>query len=72
MTRKEHLDWAKERALQLLDLGRLEEAVNSLFSDMRKHKDLTDHPGITIGIMLMNNDKLSTDKDIRNWIEGFN
>jgi hypothetical protein len=72
MTRQEHLAWAKERALEYLDQGNPAGALASMVSDLRKHLELQDHPGIPVGFMTMLCDGLNTDDAVRHWIEGFN
>jgi hypothetical protein len=42
MTRQEHLDWAKKRALEYCDRGELQRALDSLISDLGEHPE-TDH-----------------------------
>jgi len=37
MTREQYIEWSKERALALLTVGRMHEAVASMMMDMRKH-----------------------------------
>ncbi len=37
MTREEHLEWAKQRALEYCDRGELQHALDSLISDLFKH-----------------------------------
>lgn len=39
MTRDEHLRWCKQRALEYLDRGELQDAVSSMLSDLNKHPD---------------------------------
>jgi hypothetical protein len=39
MTRKQYVQRSKERALALLSVGRVREAVASMMMDMRKHPD---------------------------------
>ncbi len=39
MTRQEHLDWCKKRALEYLDRGNVMEAIASMMSDMEKHPE---------------------------------
>lgn len=41
-TRTEHLTWCKERALEYVDTGRLDDALSSFMSDLRKHDDTAD------------------------------
>ena len=72
MTRQEHLDWAKRRALEYVDRGDLDEAFASMLSDLRKHPELENHAGATLGVMLHFGGQLSTREDMRKFIEGFN
>ena len=72
MTRTEHLQWAKDRAIELLDGGERLQAFTSMVSDLTKHDDLRDHVAINLGAMLIAAGHMKTDGDTRNWIEGFN
>lgn len=75
MTRAEHLAWCKERALMYLDLvpPRPDEAFASFLSDMRKHPQLENHVGLTLGAGLLFVDNwVRTVSEVRKWIEGFN
>jgi len=72
MDRAEHLQWAKGRALGLLDSGDISGAVTSMLSDLGKHKDLRDHPGIDLGKMQMLTGLLTSPTQARDWITGFN
>lgn len=68
--RAEHLAWCKQRALEYLDAGNLQDAVASMGSDLNKHPE-TGCPDVlmTPGMMLIvNNDAAG----VRRWIEGFN
>jgi hypothetical protein len=40
MDRAEHLDWAKQRALEYLDRGERNNAIASMASDLGKHSQL--------------------------------
>ena len=67
MTRREHLGWAKHRALAYLNKkGDWSEAIASMLSDLNKHPELETHAGKLIFFMCK--DVEST----RKWIEGFN
>lgn len=70
MTRQEHLDWAKQRALEYLDRGDLQNAVTSMGSDLSKHPDLDPPPFLMeLGMVeLMNHNA----DGVRRWITGFN
>ena len=71
-SRAEHLAWAKQRALEYCDRGAAADALASLFSDLKKHPELTSHAGIILGAMLMFGGHLRHPDEARWFIEGFN
>lgn len=72
MNRSEHLAWCKERALEYVDNGDLQQAYASMVSDMSKHEETKDHSAIELGMMLLMSGKLNANHDMRKFIEGFN
>ena len=73
MTREEHLEWAKQRALEYLDYGDPAQAFTSMLSDMRKHPELENHIGNMIGVNFMVLPGwISNPDEVRRWIVGFN
>lgn len=70
MTRSEHVEWCKARALEYLDAGDMENALASMMSDMEKHPETRYNPILNqLGFMeLMNHNA----DGIRRWIVGFN
>jgi hypothetical protein len=72
MTRAEHLQWAKDRALEYADRGDLADAMASMTSDLNKHPETKGHAGIELMGMLALAGHLRTRKDVREYIEGFN
>jgi len=72
MTRQEHLDWCKKRALEYCDMGDLNQAFASMGSDLGKHLDTANHPGIQLGMGLLMAGHLETPEKMRKFIEGFN
>lgn len=70
-TREEHMAWCKQRALQYLDTNDLTGAWASMASDLTKHPDTANHPGLMIGMMLMMKQELSTPEKMRKFIEDF-
>ena len=68
-TRDEHLAWCKWRALEYLP-AEPQEAMMSMMSDLKKHPELANHPGLVIAPMfyLAHKDPVA----VRKWIEGFN
>lgn len=71
-TRAEHLNWCKERALQYVDSGELQNAYASMASDMGKHAETKDHAAVGLGVMLMMTGDLETPEKMRKFINGFN
>lgn len=72
MNRAEHLQWCKDRALQYVEAGQLQQAMASLLSDLRKHPDTTDHIGMELGLSMMAMGQLDRPGEMRQFIEGFN
>lgn len=70
MTRDEHMAWAKERALEYLNNGDVQNAVASMLSDLGKHPE-TEGAGRAMApvaiLALMNQDP----HEARRFIEGF-
>jgi len=76
MTRQEHLKWAKERALEYVDVGDLANAVASMTSDIQKHDETayTGEAAATLALLVhvatldvMNGNA----RAVRQWVEGF-
>lgn len=73
MTREEHLRWCKDRALEYVNKGELQEAFTSMSSDLMKHPETVSHKStIGLGMQLFMSGHLSTSDSMRKWIEGFN
>lgn len=72
MTRSEHLEWAKQRALEYVDAGDPSGAFASMASDLNKHPELHGHVGVEMGTMLLIGGHLNSKTEMRKWIEGFN
>ena len=72
MDRLEHIQWCKDRALEYLDNGETNNAITSMGSDLNKHPETKDHAGIQLALMLMLGGKLSTQDEVRKFINGFN
>lgn len=71
-TRAEHLAWCKQRALEYIDRGQVNEGLTSMMSDMSKHPE-TASPALdqlTVGLMMIG--ELRTQAQARKHIEGFN
>lgn len=72
MNRAEHLSWCKQRAIQYVDRGDITNAYASMASDLNKHPETANHAAIKIGMMLMMGGHLSSQQEMRKFIEGFN
>ena len=72
MNRNEHLQWCKNRALEYVEAGELTEAFTSMISDLRKHPETVNHPGINLGMTLLFAEKLNDYTEMKKFIQGFN
>jgi hypothetical protein len=71
-TRDEHVEWCKKRALEYLDAGDTPQAFTSMLSDIRKHPECENHPGLLIGTgFMMLPGWISNREEVRRWIVGF-
>lgn len=73
MNRQEHLQWCKDRAIEILEESAdVTGAYTSFASDMRKHDDTKDHGALELGVMLMMGGHNQTVPEMQKFIEGFN
>ncbi|UOQ96645.1 hypothetical protein MUN81_15520 [Hymenobacter sp. 5317J-9] len=70
MTRAQHLQWAKTRALEYLDAGNLTDAWASFVSDLGKHPETAGNSTIELGMLEMMMGGLNTAAKLRHHIEG--
>ena len=70
--RSQHLEWCKKRALAYVDQGYLQQALESMLSDLAKHPKTAGHPGIALAVGRMALGDLTTSGQVREFIEGFN
>lgn len=71
-TRAEHLQWCKDRAIEILDTGDVGQSFASFASDMSKHDDTKGHSALELGVMMMFGGQLSGVDEMKKFIEGFN
>jgi hypothetical protein len=72
MTREEHLEWARDRALDALDGGDPQEAWRSMASDMTKHPKLAhEAKRAQDSKALLISGELDPPGKMREWIESF-
>jgi hypothetical protein len=72
ISRAEHLEWCKKRALEYVNRGDTSQAFASMGSDLGKHPETANHPAIQLGAMLLFGGHLNTPDEMRKFIEGFN
>jgi len=73
MSRDEHLEKARKRAIAYLEqpVPEVNEALTSMMSDLEKHPELKNHPGIQICVGLLWIGNLQTPSEARRFIEGY-
>ena len=72
MTREEHVAWCKQRANEYIERGEPVEAFTSMASDLGKHPETAEHPGLEIGMMMLVSGLMKTPGQVREFINGFN
>lgn len=72
MTRAEHLEWCKQRALECVDMNDTSQAWASMASDMSKHPETAKHSALELGMMLLMGGHLNSPVKMREFILGFN
>jgi hypothetical protein len=68
MTRAEHLQWCKDRALEYVEMGDHSQAVASMMSDLGKHPETAGSREVGMFIALT----IKNASDARRFVEGFN
>lgn len=72
MSRAEHIEWCKQRALMYADRGEISDAWASMVSDLGKHPETFGHSAIELGTTMIMAGHLSSSHDMRKFILGFN
>jgi len=71
MNRKEHLEWAKNRAKEILENSTGMEAWANFVGDLGKHDELRDHIAIQLGMMTLSMNGFNN-HETASFIDGFN
>lgn len=71
MTRSEHLQWCKDRALKYLDAGDFRQAATSMMSDLSKHPETANYPAVLNQLVMLKLINRNVE-GVRRWIVGFN
>ena len=74
MTRQEHLQWCKDRAMEYVKDGDLLQAVTSMMSDINKHPETSDKGGVLgmLGILACQQAQAGDREGVVRYIQGFN
>jgi len=72
MTRQEHLDWCKKRALEYLDHGDVSNAIASMMSDLNKHPETEIGSGSILTQLGLRAAMSNDVNEARRYIVGFN
>jgi len=71
MNREEHLAWCKQRAMEYVSRGQLQDAVTSMMSDLNKHPETE----VKSAVLSMLGIQAAISQDVREvtrYIQGFN
>lgn len=72
MTRKEHIEWCKQRAREYVAQGDYKNAVMSMMSGLDKHPETANEAGKELGLgLLLFAGGMPSHTDTVNFIEGF-
>ena len=73
MTRAEHLQWCKDRAMEYVNEGNLLEAVTSMMSDLGKHPETSCHGALAmLGLLAAQQAQRGNREEVVRYIQGFN
>ena len=73
MNRIEHMNWCKQRAMEYIKAGDLNQAFVSMCSDVMKHEETKMHATTNqLGMSLLMTGNLNTVKQMTDWIQGYN
>lgn len=74
MTRQEHLQWCKDRALEYVKAGDNNQALASMLSDLGKHPETETSLKVCgpLGMMMLMSGQLSKAEQMEKFIKGFN
>ena len=73
MTRKEHIEWCKKRAIEEMDFSRdPSKGIISMMSDLRKHPETNSEVLISLCGMQLTIHPRMTRQQVITFLEGFN
>ena len=72
MTRAEHLQCCKDRALEYIHDGDISGGIASMLSDLRKHPETENHVAIGLCMLMLARGQLNSKQKAEKFIIGFN
>ena len=73
MTRKEHLDWCIQRAIEEMNFSKKpSQGLISMASDLRKHPETNSEVLISLTLMQLTTNPKITRQEVINFLKGFN
>ena len=71
MTRSEHMQWCKNRALEYIKDGDINGGITSMMSDIRKHNETESDALSSLCMMMLMSGQLETTAQAEKFINGF-
>jgi hypothetical protein len=71
ISREDHLQWCKDRALEYVELGDLSKAIASMTSDIQKHPQTRLSPPVERALLIPILFNQLDEKKVSEWINGF-
>ena len=72
MNRKEHLAWCKQRALEYIDKGEIQEGIASMISDTHKHAETASSICDMLAMQFLMSGQVNSIPEARKFINGYN
>jgi hypothetical protein len=72
ISREDHLQQSKDRALALVEQGDFDQAIASMISDLKKHPQISIHPKVEQALLISILFKRPDKRELIKWINGFN
>jgi hypothetical protein len=72
ISREDHIQWCKDRALAYVELGDSNQAIASMISDLKKHPETTIAPAVERALLIPILFKQTDERKLIEWINGFN
>lgn len=71
VTRQEHLEWCKKRAMEAMTDGNIASGWASFLQDMADHPETKDHISLRMGNEMVFGGQINTLEEMKKYINGF-